>query len=117
MAGAWRGQSARLILDGGARTTVANAVSAATVATTQHACEVLLVTSAWHARRAAVLLDAALAGANIEVRLATTDERGSIRARLREAACWTIVPLQARVAAARARSRRIPADAARVDAA
>ena len=104
-----------MLLDEGARTTLSNAVGAARVARDAGAREIVLVTSGWHAKRAAALLEAALDESDVSVRLAVTDEPGARRARLREVACWTLVPVQRRVAAARARPRK-PADGARVEA-
>jgi hypothetical protein len=117
MARVWDGQSKNVLLDRGARTTLANAVGAARAANEQGARQVVLVTSGWHGRRATALLDAALAGLDVAVELAVTDERGSLRARLREAACWSIVPIQRRVARARSGGRRGRGDGARVEAA
>jgi uncharacterized SAM-binding protein YcdF (DUF218 family) len=117
MAEAWSGPSARVLLDRDARTTLANAVGAARAAREQGAREVVLVTSDWHGRRAAALLDAALAESGIALELAVTDEHGSTRARLREIACWSVVPAQRRIARARARAARHVPDGARVEAA
>jgi uncharacterized SAM-binding protein YcdF (DUF218 family) len=117
MADAWSGPGAHVLLDRGARTTLANAVGAARAAQEQGAREVVLVTSGWHGRRAAALLGAALAESGIAVELAVTDERGSPRARLREIACWSVVPAQRRLARARARAARHRPDGARVEAA
>jgi hypothetical protein len=61
--------------------------------------EVVVVTSGWHGRRASVLARAALAGSHVNVTLATTDERGTYRARVRELACWVTLPFVAIVAA------------------
>jgi uncharacterized SAM-binding protein YcdF (DUF218 family) len=76
MANAWSGPSSNVLLDPGARSTLANAVGAARTAQELGAREVVLVTSGWHGRRAAALLDAALAGSGVPVVLAVTDERG-----------------------------------------
>ena len=114
MARAWTGRSSRVLLDEGARTTLSNAVGAARIARAEDVREIVLVTSGWHAKRAAALLDAALDEADVTVRLAVTDEPGGRRAQLREVACWTLVPIQRRVAATRARPRK-PADDARVE--
>lgn len=114
MARAWNGRSAGVILDNGARTTLANAVGAARVASERGASAVVLVTSRWHGRRAAALLEAALAGEEACVELALTDERGSALARMREIACWTLVPVQRRLASGRARARPPRPDGARV---
>jgi uncharacterized SAM-binding protein YcdF (DUF218 family) len=95
MAQAWTGQSAQVLVDRGARSTYGNAIAAAAAARAHETREVVLVTSRWHGRRASVLLRAAFGG---EVTLAATDERGGVGARLRELACWTLVPFQAALA-------------------
>jgi uncharacterized SAM-binding protein YcdF (DUF218 family) len=105
MARSWRGSAARVMLDRGARTTLANAVGVAAAARALQVGEVVLVTSGWHGRRASALLGSALHGSGLEVRLALTDERGNIWARGREAACWTVLPVQKLLA----RRRRAPA--------
>ena len=94
MAEAWRGESRVLHLDSGARTTSGNARAVATIARRLGATEVVVVTSGWHGRRAASLVRAALRDAGPRVRLAATDERGRLRDRARELACWTLVPIQ-----------------------
>ncbi len=106
MAGDWRGRSSSVLLDRTARSTLANAVGVARVAHTLGAPEVVLVTSSWHGRRARSLLQAALGDTPVTVTLAATDETGSARARLREVACWTVVPLQNLLAGARGRRER-----------
>ena len=85
-----------------ARSTFANVRAAARVAREADASEVVLVTSGWHGRRAAALLRAALRGPGTAIRLATTDEPPSVSTRLRELACWTVVPL-ARLSASASR--------------
>jgi uncharacterized SAM-binding protein YcdF (DUF218 family) len=117
MAAAWTGSSSDVRLDRHARSTLQNAVGAARTARELGAREVVLVTSGWHGRRAAALLDAALAGSGVRVTVAGTDERGSARARLREIACWSAVPVQRRLARSRARATRGGPDGARVEAA
>jgi len=93
MAHAWTRGVSRLLLDRSARSTYGNAVGAAAAAGELGVSEVVLVTSSWHGRRAAVLLRAALRGTGRRVTLATSAERGSVRARLRELACWSLVPV------------------------
>jgi uncharacterized SAM-binding protein YcdF (DUF218 family) len=93
MAGAWQGSTERIVLDGRARTTVGNVIGAATLVRRLHAGEVVLVTSRWHARRAGLLLRWALRPSGSTVTVATTDEPGSVGTRLRELACWSLVPL------------------------
>jgi uncharacterized SAM-binding protein YcdF (DUF218 family) len=105
MALAWTGRSERVLVDRSARTTLSNAVGAARVAAEQGACEVVLVTSGWHAPRSNALLAAALRGSGVEVVLAPTSERGSTGARFREAACWALVPFQSMLARRRAGAR------------
>jgi hypothetical protein len=47
------------------------------------------------------LVRAALRDTGRELKLAATDDRGSLSHRLHELACWTVVPLQAVLAARR----------------
>jgi hypothetical protein len=98
MARSWRGGGARVVLDRDARSTLANARGVAAAARSLAVREVVLVTSGWHGPRASALLSSALEGSDLEVRLALTDERGSTRARCREAVCLAFVPLQRRLA-------------------
>ncbi len=105
MARSWGGSPARILLDRGARSTLGNVVATATAARVLAAREIVLVTSSWHGRRAAALLRAALHGSCSTVTLALTDEPSSLRARLREAACWVFVPAQAALVRNRASAR------------
>jgi uncharacterized SAM-binding protein YcdF (DUF218 family) len=57
---AWRGPAVRLVADGDARTTAGNARAVAAAARHIGADEVVIVTSSWHARRARLLVRAAL---------------------------------------------------------
>jgi uncharacterized SAM-binding protein YcdF (DUF218 family) len=95
MAREWRAPCRQVVVDPGARSTFANVAAAAAHARAVRARRVVLVTSGWHARRAAALLRVALRGSGSTVELATTDERPSVRARLREVACWALVPYAA----------------------
>jgi uncharacterized SAM-binding protein YcdF (DUF218 family) len=61
--------------------------------------EVVLVTSGWHGRRASTLARAALFQSQTKVTLATTADAPTPTARLRELACWTLLPFLAVVAA------------------
>jgi uncharacterized SAM-binding protein YcdF (DUF218 family) len=92
MARSWSASCRRIVVDSGARSTLANAVAAARLARTLQADDVLLVTSSWHARRARALLRAALRGTGSTVEVATSDERPSPATRLRELGCWLVVP-------------------------
>ena len=93
MADSWTVPCHEVVVDRSARSTFANVRAAARVAREVDASEVVLVTSGWHGRRAAALLRAALRGPGTAIRLATTDEPPSVSTRLRELACWTVVPL------------------------
>ena len=95
MARSWTKPCRRLLVDSVARSTYANVAAAASVAREEGAGRVVLVTSGWHARRAAALLRAALRGSGVTVELATTDERPSLRAGLRELVCSALVPVVA----------------------
>lgn len=99
MAQAWDTPAHRVVVDRGARSTFGNAVGAAALARALAVGEVVVVTSGWHGRRASALVRTALKPAGPRVVLASTDERGSLGARLRELACGLLVPVQAAFAA------------------
>lgn len=99
MAQAWKATARRVILDRSARSTVGNALGVARAARKLGVDEVVLVTSGWHGRRASALVRAALFGSRTKVTLAATDERATHAARIRELACWTLLPVLAIVAA------------------
>jgi hypothetical protein len=97
MSEAWKGSPVELVVAGDARTTFGNARAAVDAARRFGAEEIVLVTSGWHARRAAALFRAALGGTEIRLALAPAEDAGSRRARMRELVCWLLVPGQARV--------------------
>jgi uncharacterized SAM-binding protein YcdF (DUF218 family) len=99
MASSWTGTGRVRLLDRGARTTLGNAIAIARAVRHVHADEVVLVTSRWHAGRAAVLARAALVGTGAKLRVAATAEPGPHRSSVREAAAWLVVPVLAVVAA------------------
>ena len=99
MAETWSGASRRLIVDRSARTTLGNAIAIGRAARRIDATDVLLVTSGWHARRASVLVRAALLGSGANLRVAPTDETATPARGARELAAWIVVPLLALVAA------------------
>lgn len=76
-----------MLLDGNARSTLGNVVRAVGVALELGVREIVLVTSGWHARRAAALVPAAARGTGVRVEVEPTGERGSLRARVRELVC------------------------------
>ncbi len=101
MARMWTTPARARLVDRRARTTFGNAMSVARAARRLEADEVVLVTSRWHARRAAALVRAALrgSGSGATLRVVATDERVTPRRGAREVASWTIVPVLALVAA------------------
>ena len=101
MAERWRTSVRACIVDRRARTTCGNAIGVARAARRLAADEVVVVTSRWHARRAAVLVRAALRGSGSEatLRVIATDERVTPRRGMREVVSWAIVPVLALVAA------------------
>jgi uncharacterized SAM-binding protein YcdF (DUF218 family) len=101
MAHAWKADVDRIVLDRDARSTVGNALGIARAARRMGAREVVLVTSGWHGKRASLLVRAALAGSQVTVASATTHERPTSRARLRELVCWLALPVLAVVVARR----------------
>jgi uncharacterized SAM-binding protein YcdF (DUF218 family) len=101
MARMWRTPARTRLVDRSARTTLGNAIGVARAARRFDADEIVLVTSRWHARRAAALVRAALRGPGVRatLRVVATDEPVTPRRGLREAASWAIVPALALVAA------------------
>ncbi len=99
MARAWTSPAQRVIIDRNARSTVGNALAVARAARGLRVDEVVLVTSRWHGRRASVLVRSALFGSRTKITLATTDERGTHAARIRELASLALVPVLAVAAA------------------
>lgn len=95
MHAAWRGPEAQLVLDRHARNTAENAAAVARVARDLDAEQIVLVTSGWHARRAALLVRRALRGTGIDVRTSSSDDPPTVRQRMREAACLVWAPVQA----------------------
>jgi uncharacterized SAM-binding protein YcdF (DUF218 family) len=99
MARAWTSPARRVILDRNARSTIGNALAVARAARGLGVDEVVLVTSGWHGRRASVLVRSALFGSHTRVTLATTSDPATHAARIRELACWALVPVVAVAAA------------------
>jgi uncharacterized SAM-binding protein YcdF (DUF218 family) len=92
---AWAGPNVELAVDPRARNTAGNAVGVAAAARELGATEVVLVTSRWHAPRAALLLRAALRGTGISVSTSSPPDSPGARLLLREVACLAAAPLQA----------------------
>ena len=98
MAASWDGAGKARLVDRGARTTLGNALAVGRAARSVDADEVVLVTSRWHAHRAAALVRCAL-GSRTRLRVAATDEPLSARRGAREAGAWLVTPVLALVAA------------------
>ena len=96
MRDAWRGPDVPLVCDTTARNTMQNAVAVASLARELGVDEVVVVTSQWHAPRAAALVRAALGDTRCSVR--TSAPRGPRHPRLlaRELACLAALPYQRR---------------------
>ena len=92
---AWRGPAVELVCDPHARNTAGNAAGIAAVAKELGASQVVVVTSRWHAPRAALLLRAALRGTGIEVTTSTSADPPRARVLVRELACLAVAPFQA----------------------
>ena len=86
---------AGVVLDTAASTTRENARGVAAAARELGADEVVVVTSAWHAHRARVLVQAAV-GPDVRVTSASPPGCPPLRLALRELACRTVLPLHAR---------------------
>jgi uncharacterized SAM-binding protein YcdF (DUF218 family) len=99
MAHAWVAPVRTQLVDRSARTTFGNAIAVARATRELGVDEVVLVTSRWHARRAAALVRAALAGSGRPVCMVTTHEPTTARRGIRELVSWTAVPFLALVAA------------------
>jgi hypothetical protein len=97
MAAAWRGQSAELVVDPDARTTVENMANALNDVLRVGAREVVVVTSSWHAPRAKAALRWLLRHTGVTVTSASPPD-GSVAASLRELALWPLLPFQLWVA-------------------
>lgn len=86
MRAAWSGPDVTLLADGDARTTAGNARAVAATARELGADEVVVVTSSWHARRARLLVGAAL-GPDVALRVVTPPRTRPLRLVGRELAC------------------------------
>jgi uncharacterized SAM-binding protein YcdF (DUF218 family) len=101
----WRGPAARVLLDDGARHTAENAVHVARLARDLDAAEVLVVTSRWHAPRAALLFRWYLRGSGVGVVVASASDALEPGPVAREAAVWPLLPAQIALTSTRVRGR------------
>jgi len=86
---------AEVVLDSAASTTRENARGVAAAAHELGADEIVVVTSAWHARRARALVRAAV-GPDVRVTSSSPSGRPSLGLAARELACLAVLPLHAR---------------------
>jgi uncharacterized SAM-binding protein YcdF (DUF218 family) len=93
---AWRRDDIPVFLDTTARSTAGNATAVARIAGELGAEELVVVTSRWHAARAGALVRAALRGSGIAVTVSSPRGKPHPWLALRELACATAVPFQAR---------------------
>ncbi len=91
MHGHWR--AGEVLLDPHARNTRENALGVAKAALEVGADEVVVVTSRWHAPRAATLVRAAI-GHAVRVETSSPPDRAPLHLAAREAACVAALPLQ-----------------------
>jgi uncharacterized SAM-binding protein YcdF (DUF218 family) len=94
MARAWRVPEVTLLRDRDARHTVQNAVRIAATAREVGADEVVVVTSAWHSPRAALLVRRALRDAGAVVSSVSVRSPLSLPLLARELACLVAIPAQ-----------------------
>ena len=99
MASRWSAPARARLVDRDRVSERGSSLAVARAARRLQATEVVVVTSRWHARRAQVLVRAALAGSGTHLRVVAADEPLPPSGRLREAAAWLVVPVLAAVAA------------------
>ena len=93
MRAAWRGRAREVVVDPDARTTVENLANALNDVLRVGARQVVLVTSSWHAPRAATAMRWLLRSTGIRVETESPAGR-SARAAVRELTLWPLLPLQ-----------------------
>jgi len=95
---AWAGEAREVVVDPVAQTTVGNAANALDDVRRVGAREVVVVTSRWHAPRAAAAFRLIVRGTGARVATAFPDEPRNLRASLRELPLWLLLPFQVRAA-------------------
>ena len=93
MRAAWRGTARELVVDPDARTTVENLANALNDVLRVGARQVVVVTSSWHALRAATAMRWLLRSTGIRVRTESPAGRSTCAA-LRELTLWPLLPFQ-----------------------
>ena len=94
MAAAWSGLNRELVVDPDAKSTVGNATNSIDDVVRTGATEVLVVTSRWHAPRAAAAFRWRLRKGVATVITTAPPRGGGVQNWLREVPCWAILPLQ-----------------------
>jgi uncharacterized SAM-binding protein YcdF (DUF218 family) len=106
MRAAWAGGDAEIVCDVDARSTAENVRNIVADARRLAADELVVVTSAWHRRRARLLLAAATRGSGLRVSVVSPHGPRPLRHVVREAAAVALLPLQLRRLRARRRAPR-----------
>jgi hypothetical protein len=94
MRDAWSGSHGRVVVDHDARTTLGNAKAAAQLAGRPEVDEVVVVTSRWHAPRAAVVFAAVLHRHRVRVRAESARTPFDPRLAGRELVAWALLAPQ-----------------------
>jgi hypothetical protein len=94
MRAAWKGPDVPLLCDPDASSTAVNAANIAADVRDLDACELVVVTSSWHVRRARALLRAALRNQDVRLSVESADGTPSAWIAARELACLAALPLQ-----------------------
>jgi len=106
MQAAWDGPEIPLVCDPDSRTTAENAANVVAAADRLGATELVVVTSRWHQRRAALLVRAAADGSPVSVSMVSPPGERSFLLAARELACFAVLPLHVR--RARRRPKAVP---------
>jgi len=94
MARSWRGSASAVVTDERARTTAENAAYAAELARELTSSDVVVVTSRWHAARAALLFRAMLRGSGTKVAVVPAGSARNLPLVARELVAVALVPVQ-----------------------
>jgi uncharacterized SAM-binding protein YcdF (DUF218 family) len=94
---AWTAPGVVLVSDRTARTTAGNAANVAAAAQALGATEIVVVTSRWHRRRAAMLFRAALRGRPVRLRVEGAPGPRPPAIVVRELVCLALAPIQAAI--------------------
>ncbi len=94
MADAWTGQASELVIDPDAQTTVGNATNSLKDVLRVGATDVVVVTSRWHAPRAAAVFRWCLRESAATIVTASPPHRDGMGRWIGELVRWAVLPLQ-----------------------